>query len=201
MAVSGKTAAPQEIPYYLGTDKPPDMAAVTKAMADQVHARLNALGLASCTSKLINTEESRTNTEFGTLATADEVKLTLAEAGLLVVGFMAEVKSSVAAAGQVALFINGTQVARFEGGASVNVAGTTVGTGFCFVTTAQDKLNVKEGVVGVATTGLLLMATGTAGGLMVHGAPAAEYTITARYKATSGSVTAKNRRLYAYGLS
>jgi hypothetical protein len=43
MAVSGKTAAPHEIPYYLGTDKPPDMAAVTKAIADQAHARLNAI--------------------------------------------------------------------------------------------------------------------------------------------------------------
>jgi hypothetical protein len=41
MAVSGKTAAPHEIPYFLGTDKPPDMAAVTKAIADRVHARLN----------------------------------------------------------------------------------------------------------------------------------------------------------------
>jgi hypothetical protein len=38
MAVSGKTAAPWEIPYFLGADKPPDMAAVTKAIADRTHA-------------------------------------------------------------------------------------------------------------------------------------------------------------------
>lgn len=38
MAVSGKTAAPHEIPYYLGTDAPPDMAVVTKALADRNHA-------------------------------------------------------------------------------------------------------------------------------------------------------------------
>jgi hypothetical protein len=37
MAVSGKTADLQ-IPYYLGTDKPPDMAAVTKAMADKIES-------------------------------------------------------------------------------------------------------------------------------------------------------------------
>jgi hypothetical protein len=40
MAVSGKTAAPHEIPYFLGTDKPPDMAAVTKAIADRLQLRL-----------------------------------------------------------------------------------------------------------------------------------------------------------------
>ncbi|HUB99264.1 MAG TPA: hypothetical protein VMS11_05515 [Solirubrobacterales bacterium] len=45
MAVSGKTAAPHEIPYFLGTDKPPDMAAGTKAIADRVHARLGAVDL------------------------------------------------------------------------------------------------------------------------------------------------------------
>lgn len=40
MAVSGKTAAPHEIPYFLDTDKPPDMAAVTKAMADRLQLLL-----------------------------------------------------------------------------------------------------------------------------------------------------------------
>jgi hypothetical protein len=38
MAVSGKTAAPYEIPYFLETDKPPDMGAVTQAQAERVHA-------------------------------------------------------------------------------------------------------------------------------------------------------------------
>jgi hypothetical protein len=37
MAASGKTADLQ-IPYYLGTDKPPDLAAVTKAMADKIES-------------------------------------------------------------------------------------------------------------------------------------------------------------------
>jgi len=45
MAVSGKTAAPHELPYYLGTDKPPDMAAVTKALAERTGVRLDALAL------------------------------------------------------------------------------------------------------------------------------------------------------------
>jgi hypothetical protein len=43
MAVSGKTAAPHEIPYYLGTDNPPDMAAVTKAIAERTHGQLDAI--------------------------------------------------------------------------------------------------------------------------------------------------------------
>ena len=52
MAVSGKTAAPHEIPYYLGTDKPPDMAAVTKAMADRLHLRLPTAGLVQASASL-----------------------------------------------------------------------------------------------------------------------------------------------------
>jgi hypothetical protein len=45
MAVSGKTASPHEVPYFLDSDKPPNMATVTKAMADRLHARLNAVDL------------------------------------------------------------------------------------------------------------------------------------------------------------
>lgn len=43
MAVSGKTAAPHEIPYFLDGDAPPNMATVTKAMADRLQLRLNAI--------------------------------------------------------------------------------------------------------------------------------------------------------------
>lgn len=43
MAVTGKTAAPHEIPYFEPLDKPPNMATVTKAMADQTAARLDAI--------------------------------------------------------------------------------------------------------------------------------------------------------------
>lgn len=39
MAISGKTT-PDEIPYLLSNDKPPDMAAATKAQADRVQALL-----------------------------------------------------------------------------------------------------------------------------------------------------------------
>lgn len=39
MAVSGKTA-PHELPYFLDSDKPPNMATVTKAIADRVEALL-----------------------------------------------------------------------------------------------------------------------------------------------------------------
>ena len=41
MAVSGKTANLQ-IPYFLDADSPPDMAAVSKAMADKIEATFGA---------------------------------------------------------------------------------------------------------------------------------------------------------------
>jgi hypothetical protein len=40
MAVSGKTAGPNEIPYFLDGDLPPSMATVTKAMADRLQLLL-----------------------------------------------------------------------------------------------------------------------------------------------------------------
>jgi len=45
MAVSGKTAAPIEAPYFLDSDAPPNMATVTKAMSDRLHALIGAFGL------------------------------------------------------------------------------------------------------------------------------------------------------------
>lgn len=53
MAVSGKTAAPHEIPYFLGSDSPPDMGDVTQAMAERLHERLGAVDL----SQLVASEE------------------------------------------------------------------------------------------------------------------------------------------------
>lgn len=44
MALSGKTAAPFEIPYYLGEDKPPSLAEGTKKPGERVHALFEALG-------------------------------------------------------------------------------------------------------------------------------------------------------------
>jgi len=41
MAVSGKTAAPHLIPYFVGSDAPPDMGDVTEAMAERLHERLD----------------------------------------------------------------------------------------------------------------------------------------------------------------
>lgn len=43
MAVSGKTAAPHEIPFFLASDSPPDMGDVTEAMANRIHSRLNSI--------------------------------------------------------------------------------------------------------------------------------------------------------------
>jgi hypothetical protein len=45
MTVSGKTAAPIEAPYFLDSDKPPNMGTVTKAQSDRLHALIEAFGL------------------------------------------------------------------------------------------------------------------------------------------------------------
>src|SRR5882672_5453420 len=58
------------------------------------------------TPKIIATEETRENVAFGNLTTADEIaSVVVPENGKLLIGYRAHYKSSVGAAGSVALFV------------------------------------------------------------------------------------------------
>lgn len=156
------------------------------------------------TPKVIATEQSRSSTSFGTLTTADEIpNVELAENGLIIVGYLAKFKSSVSEAGRAAIFLGSNQIKKMAAGAVPAVQeAQTVGTAFAGLSSAYSGLSQGGENPGAdVTTGQLVHAAGSGiGGVCFLFAAAGTYTVSVQYKATSGSVTAKERKLWAVSL-
>jgi hypothetical protein len=225
MAVSGKTAAPFEIPYFLSTDHPPDMGAVTKAMAERLHA------LIAGRSTLIATEQSRESAAYGTLTTPDKVEgIVLPEKGLICVAFSAIWRSTVENAARAAIFLGGNQLKVPRQG-ETPVTQAAINRGAVnenhYLTSAPIGLLSSAGGAGssgTVTTGTALASLNSAaeathaeiggadkvveaaagsdyafqGGICYIHANAGTYEIGIQFKATSGAVVVKNRRLYVW---
>lgn len=169
------------------------------AAAGITSAQLNAAAkpVSWYTPKIIATEESRTNTEFGTLTTADEITgVVLPENGLIVVGYMALLKQSVSEAARAAIFVGANQLKRGAGGAPAVQENLGIsGIGFHNLEVGANGIVLQaNGAEAQVTTGML-----NGGGCSIFAA-AGTYTISVRFKATSGSVTAKERKLWVYTL-
>lgn len=155
------------------------------------------------TPKVIATEQTRENVAFGTLTTPDEItSVVVPENGLMVIAYSAIVKSSAEEAGKIAIFIGANQLK--SAGSTVPVAVETATSGTAFATLSSSlvglSVNVSKGTSFV-TTGQTLTASSTTGGLCyVQRLAAGTYNVSVQYKATSGSVTAKERYL-AVGVS
>lgn len=158
------------------------------------------------TPKIIATEETRANAAYGVMTTPDKVEgVVLPTSGLILIGYAATWKSSVAAAGRAAIFLGATEAKMaFEGvkGAPVIQQAQSAGTGFGFLTATSIGLRGAAEEVGTsqATTGQI-MGVEAAGGTLFGGftaifAAAGTYDISVQFKATSGSVTAKERKLW-----
>lgn len=132
------------------------------------------------TPKEVSTEQSRESTSFGTLSTADEITgVVVPTGGLLTVTYTAQVKSSVSGAGRIAVYV---------GSNAMGSESTTFETSFARVYTEPGGLNKGAGTATV-TTGRAL------GSLQIGELAAGTYAVSVQYKATSGSVTAKERVL------
>ena len=189
------------------------------------------------TPKVISTEESRTNTAYGTLTTPDEVtEVVVPENGLIMVGYQATWKESVKEAARAAIFLGSNQlkVALTNSGSLATQAAATGSTAtvdrkVALASTAMGLVSGTTGsaYAGDATTGQavgLVGGTGTSalvmelagfvdsistsgsnitpfGGLCYIFAGAGTYTVSVKYKASSGSVTASNRKLWVGVLS
>lgn len=135
--------------------------------------------------KIIATEQTRESTSFGTLSTADEITgVTVPEGGLLVITYTAQVKSSVSGAGRIQAYVGST---------AVGSESTTFETSFARVSTEPGALN-KAAATPTVTTGRVLQS------LQVGELAAGTYTVSIQYKATSGSITAKERSLRVHVL-
>lgn len=166
---------------------------------------------------IIATQESRTNTAYGTLTTPDQIDdLVLGEGELLFVLYHAIWKESVAGAASAALFLDGNQVKQTpaiataapsvqEAGMSAtpsNVA-TVLGTHAGGLGSRPLTGGGATAYSGDVTTGQILdlgpsVNSGFAGGLCILKAAAGTHDLSVRFKASSGSVTAESRSLYAW---
>ena len=146
---------------------------------------------------IIATEESRTNVAYGLLTTPDRVSsVELPADGLMLITYAALWKESVAGAARAAIFLGANQLkvhatpipvvteAQLSGGAA-NV--------YTSLKSAADGITSDSTVSGAygapVTTGMFR------GGLCVVEAAAGTYDVSVQFKASSGSVTAKNRAL------
>lgn len=161
--------------------------------------------------KTIATEENRNSATFGFMTTEDKVEnVVLAESGLIVLSYRCQMKSSVGAAGRAAIFLGSEQLKVFsEVGANPVVQETaSAGTGWGTVFSGAGGLLEFGLVTTFVTTGQALASgvknngepiTPIGGVCYIFAAPGT-YTVGVKYKATSGTVTAKNRVLTVHTL-
>ena len=159
---------------------------------------LSETGVVRRGKSIVATEESRTNVAYGTLTTPDQVaNVVVPTDGLLWVNFRALVKTSVGSAGSVALFIGANQAKTPAGSGAPGVVAVSAGsqvndynwvyTGsatLASATGAGDATSVTTGLIA-ATPLAIEVAAGT-------------YTVSVQYLASSGSITAKERKLWVW---
>lgn len=210
----------------IGTNLTPDVLGDGVVVA----AGLNETGIVRRGKSIIATEESRSNTAYGLLTTSDQVaSVVLPTDGLIRVLYQCHIKGSVAGAARAGLFLGSNQVKFGDntgtGGAVLNAeSGTnvhadtyrylfsgsnveadfTAGTGLITSSQALSAANTNADV----TTGQILganLATATSNAPVVAQwleifAAAGTYTVSVQFKASSGSVTAKNRKLLVWAI-
>jgi hypothetical protein len=195
------------------------LAAAAEITNAQLKGEITAAKLAAAakpvtwyTPKIIATEETRENAAYGTMTTKDEITgVVLPENGLIVVGYQALVKESVDGAGRVALFLGANQVKVRDNSANAPVAldSTCGGLAGKFSGIATSSAGFQQFVgpfEGEATadvnTGQLLGYVKSMsnhegiGGPMFIFASAGTYTVSIQFKASSGTITAKERKLW-----
>lgn len=149
-------------------------------------------------------EEARESTTFGTLTTPDEIKeLKVPGNGLIRIGYTAVMKSSAANEGRAAIFIGANQLRADKGATtpSFSEVSSKGAAAFHHFTTCPKGLETSATSEwkGDITTGQTLSvgdSLSSGGTCEVYGLPAGTYTVSVAYKALSGTVTAKERRLF-----
>lgn len=164
---------------------------------------------------IIAASESRTNTAYGTLTTPDQVSnVVLPTDGLIVVAYQALFDESVVGAAKAAIFLNSnqlqattqdnrSQVQETPKGNGTSAAGLVVlGSYSGGLTSAAQNFGGND---PAPTTGHVVGGaySSSAGAYAPWGpcyifAAAGTYTVSVQFKATSGSVTAKGRKLWVW---
>lgn len=166
----------------------------------------------------IATAETRASATFGKLTTPDIVRsVVLPTDGLIFVAYQATWQESVAGQAQADIFLNATQL-KVVDVAFAGATSTSAATGAS--STVNRDVSLFSGPLGLAsipsqaavayatgdaTTGQLVGANTanvkSAGGPTTIFAAAGTYDVSVQFKAISGSVTAKNRRLWVWTMA
>jgi hypothetical protein len=152
---------------------------------------------------VIATEETRTNTAYGTLATPDVVRsVTVPDGALVLVGYQAKWKNSVASTARAALFLGATQLqARNDAAPAVQEASGGSGTTYGPLATTAVGLQGHPTPAAASDAAAdaspqLLGITSVGGGLLiVDNIAAGTYDFSVQFKSSSGTVSVKERRL------
>lgn len=155
---------------------------------------------------IIATEESRTNTSYGTMTTPDQVSsVVLPTDGLIFIAYKALWKESVDGAALAAIFIGANQLKiAAPSGAPVVQEPTCTGAANTYAhlcTNSQGGLTSGGGSTAVGsdvTTGQAIYNGVSSGGFVSIFAAAGTYDVSVQFKASSGSVTAKERKLWVW---
>lgn len=189
---------------------------VTLAAAINQAAGLNDGSNVRRGKSIVATTESRTSTAYGLMTTPDRVQnIVMPASGLIVVAYQATWQESVATAARAGLFLGSNQVRFAENDStSTKIVETNLGGAANTdkpLSTFGAGLNGYAGgdtnaYPGDATTGQLVAMNGAVGGAVNLGGPcyifaaAGVYDVSIQFKAGSGSVTVKNRKLWVWTL-
>jgi hypothetical protein len=159
----------------------------------------------SSAKSIIATEQERTNTSLGLLTTPDEVTIVLPENGLIAVAYQALWEQSVSGAGRALLFLgeNAVKITNGTGPATPSSATFTGASGeFTPLATSPLGLVSINASSGKAyeTTGTFVGIEGKTGGPCYIFAAAGSYKVSVRFSSTSGSIKAKERKLWAWAV-
>ena len=189
---------------------------LTSSLAQKVG--LSQAGVVRRGKSIIVTTESRANVAYGLLPTPDRVQnVVLPTDGLIAVLYQATWQESVLSAGKAAIFIGANQLQHADSQQNAPVVDEASCGG---ATAAQDTPLVSHALglfgthvashvySGDVTTGQALGVFETSatpqrsiGGPCYIEAAAGAYDISVQFKASSGSVTVKNRKLWVWTIA
>lgn len=190
----------------------------SEKLADADKLGLTAGGTVRRGKVMIAAEEPRTDTSFGLLTTPDRISgVSLPADGLMFVVYRALWKSSVAAAGKAGLFLGATQLVRDDSASASPIANeatthnsvadryVALGTGPAAGLVSDDNraAAITADSSGPQVLGWHQSVAPTSdprfgGGVLVLFAPAGSYDVSVQYRATSGTVTVKSRKLWVW---
>lgn len=156
------------------------------------HLGVNGGGQTRRGKSIIATEETRNSTAFGTMTTPDQVaNVVLPSDGVILVSYYGHLRASIAGTAQFALFVGASQADDVLGNAQASLAASSA-TSYRPMVVAES--GCVQGTGASASTGIgapRITATPA-----VIAAPAGTYTVSVQFKATSGTVTVRDRRLF-----